>query len=185
VTALATSDDVEAVLGRTLTAEESAKVGAALDKASALVRAETGRFFEADTYTVRRKVRDRKVASLDDPTSVSEVVAVDGDGNETAVTGYTLRNGVLYGLGCDRWVEITYVSAGDVPSEIVTEVAALAAANITASAPEGAESYTVTRGPFSESASFAEATDSLAPTPSSLAVIRKYALRLTGPVSQL
>lgn len=184
MTALATSTDVEAALGRTLTTAESARVGSLLDKASALVRAESGRLLEAGTYTVKRRVRGGKVV-LDDPTTVSEVVRVDGGGTETALTGYTLRGSTLYGLGCDRWVEVTYVSAGDVADELVTVTAALAARGLTASAPEGAQSWTVTRGPFSESASFSEPSDSLAPTPSELATIRRFGLRRSGPVTQL
>lgn len=186
MTALATSTDVEAELGRTLTTAEAAKVDAALDKASALVRAETGRKFEAGTYTVRRKVRRGRVV-LDAPATVTSVIAVDGDGTVTAITGAILRteDETVYNLGCDRWVEITYTTAGEVPAELVPVVAALAAANITSGAPEGVQSYTVTKGPFSESATFAEPTDSLAPTPSILSVIRRHKLRRPGPISSL
>lgn len=184
MTALATSTDVVADLGRALTTVEAAKVDAALDKASALVRDETGRKFEADTFVVRRRVRGGMV-TLDDPNTVNSVVEVDSEGAETALTGYALRGSTLYGLGCDKWVEVDYDSLGTVPAELKTIVAAIAARNITASAPEGAESYTVTRGPFSESASFAEPTDSVSALPSELKVIRRYALRRSGPVTQL
>jgi hypothetical protein len=184
MTALAVSSDVEGVLGRTLTTEEAAKVDAALAKASAWVRAETGRFFEAGTYTVRRKTRNRRVV-LDDPVSVASVEVVDSDGTATAVTGWVLRGSVLYGLGCEGWVEVEYASAGTVPEPLVGVVAAMAARNLTASAPEGAESYTVTRGPFTESASFGESTDSVATTPSEAAIVRRYALRRSGSVSLL
>lgn len=176
MTALATSTDVVADLGRALTAAESAKVGAALDKASALVRAETGRFYEADTFTVRRKVSGGKV-TLDDPTSVTTVTEVDCDGNATNLSGYTLRGATVYGLGCDRWVEVEYDCAGTIPAALVTVVAAMAGRSITASAPEGVESYTVTRGPFTESASYGATSDSVAATPSELAIIRRHRLR--------
>jgi hypothetical protein len=184
MTALATSADVVADLGRALTTIEAAKVASALDKASALIRDETRRLFEADTFVVRRKVRDGKVV-LDNPESVNSVVEVSEDGSESTLTGYVLRGSVLYGLGCDKWVEIDYDSVGSVPDELVTITAAIAARNITTTAPEGAESYTVTRGPFSESASFSEATDSASALPSEMKVIRKYALARSGPVSQL
>lgn len=184
MTALATSDDVEAELGRTLTAGETAKVDAALDKASAWVRAETGRFLAADTFTVRRKVRAGRV-ELDDPTSVTSVAEIDYSGTPTDVTGWTLRGSTLHGLGCAGWVEVEYVSAGTIPEALVGVTAAIAARGITSSAPEGAESYTITRGPFSESASFAEGVDSGAVTPSEAAVVRRHALRRAGAVSLL
>lgn len=196
MTALAASTDVEAVLGRTLTANESAKVDAALDKASALVRSETGRLFESGSHTVRRRIREGRV-KLDDATAVTEVVSVDDDGNADTLADYAFRSPYIYGLGgyasqnrfsgygCFAWVEVTYTSAGTVPDELVTVVASMAARNVTASAPEGAESYTVTRGPFSESASFSTSSDSVSATPTELAIIRRHALTRGGPVKSL
>ena len=184
MTALATSSDVAAELGRTLTTEESAKVDAALEKASAWVRAETGRFFEADTYTVRRKPRGGKVR-LDDPTSVTSVSAIANDGTASTVTGWTLRGDTLYGLTCDSWVEVEYVSAGTVPGALISVVAAIVGRAITSDAPEGAESYTITRGPFSESASFAEGVDSGAVLGTESSIVRRHKLRRSGSVSQL
>lgn len=183
MTALAASTDVEAVLGRTLTADESERLDAALGKASASVRALTSRLFEAGTVTVRRKARGGRIL-LDDPATVTTVTAVSARGAADAVTGYTFRAPYLYGL-TDGWYEVAYTSTGTVPDDVVTTVASIVARNLTSTAPEGVESYTDTRGPFSESATFASPTDSLSATPTELATIRRHALRIGGPVNML
>ena len=184
--ALATQADVESdeVLGRTLTSAEQAKVGSALDKASDYVRSETGRRFEAGTYTVTRYARGGKVR-LDSPATVTAVNLIDSLGTATVIdaTTYTLRGGVLYGLPYSGQYEVTYTSTGDVPPELVRVVAAMAARDITEDKPQGATSYTVTKGPFTESASFDAPTDSVMPTPSEARIIRRFAARRSGSVS--
>ena len=179
MTALATSADVEAALGRTLTAEETARIDAILDNASAVVREATGRKYEAGTYTVRRKARGGKVR-LDDPATVTEIVEVDCDGNAAAVTGYTLRGDTVYGLGCAGWVEVTYTTVGAVPDDLVTTVASMAARDLTNETPSGATGYAITKGPFTESATFDNPTEAIEPTPSEARVIRRYALPKAG-----
>lgn len=179
MTALAASEDVEAVLGRTLTADESARIGAILDAASAAVREATGRKYEAGTHTVRRKVRGGKVR-LDAPATVTDVVEVDCDGNETTLTGHTLRDDTVYGLGCAGWVEVTYTTLGDVPDDLVAVVASMAARDLTTATPSGATGYTITKGPFTESATFDSPTEAIEPTPAEARVIRRYALPKPG-----
>lgn len=185
MTALATQSDVETAIGRTLTTAEAAKAAGALARASALVRAITDRKFEAGTYTVRRKVRAGRV-TLDSPATVTGVNEVNDDGSVTSVTGYTLRGSVVYDLGtCERWVEVTYTTAGTIPAEVVAITAAMAGRDITANRPQGATSYTITRGPFAESASFEDASDSVEPTSSEAKILARYAVRRAGAVSLL
>jgi hypothetical protein len=184
MTALATQADVETSIGRTLTATEIAKMDGALARASAVVRAATARKFEEGTYTVRRRVRNGRV-SLDSPATVTGVGEVNDDGSVTGVTGYTLRGSVLYDLGCERWVEVTYTTTGAVPAELVEVVAAMAGRDLTSDRPQGATSYTITRGPFAESASFEDASDSVEPTSSEAKIIARYATRRAGAVSLL
>jgi hypothetical protein len=82
VAALATTDDLEARLGRDLTAAEEARADALLDDASALIRAYTGQDFalaEDDEAVLRGpgglvRLPQRPV------TAVSSVVAIGGDG---------------------------------------------------------------------------------------------------------
>lgn len=179
MTTLAASEDVEAVLGRTLTADESARIGAILDAASAAVREATGRKYEAGTYTVTRKARGGKLR-LDDPATVTEIVEVGCDGSESAVTGYTLRGDTVYGLGCAGWVEVTYTTAGDVPADLVSTVASMAARDLTNETPAGATGWTVTKGPFTESATFDSPTEAIESTSSEARVIRRYALPKPG-----
>lgn len=185
MTALATQADVVTSIGRALTTAEAAKAAGALDRASALVRAATDRKFQAGTFTVRRKVRGGRVA-LDSPATVTAVDGVNDDGSVTAVTGYTLRGSTVYDLGaCEVWVEVTYTTAGTIPAEIVTVTAAMAGRDILADRPQGATSYTITRGPFAESASFEDGSDSVEPTSSEAKILARYAMRRAGAVSLL
>lgn len=180
---LATQADVEAELGRALTSDETAKVDTALAAASDYVRTETRRKFEAGTFTVRRRARDGR-ATVYDASSVSMVNAISSDGTATAVTGYTLRGTTLYGVG-SGWIEVTYTSDGTVPEKLVRVVAAMAARDITNDRPQGATSYTVSKGPFTESAGFDEPNDAALPTPSEARIIAAYRARRSRSVSLL
>jgi hypothetical protein len=178
MTALAIQADVESDLGRTLTSTEAAEVDAALEKASDYVRAETGRKFEAGTYTVTRRVRNGRVR-LDSPDSVSAVVTIDTLGAETALTGWTLRGDVLYGLGYACDVEVTYTSTAAVPDEIRRLTAALAARSVTSAAQAGVESQQI----GSLSMRFGSG-DSIFLTKSERSTLARYR-RLGGSVSLL
>ncbi len=77
---LCTTADVEARIGRELTAAEETRVAALIDDASAAIRLYTGRPFAATTTTVRRKphfgvvrLRQRGI------TAVTSVTNLDGD----------------------------------------------------------------------------------------------------------
>jgi hypothetical protein len=183
MTALATSTDVEAVIGRTLTAAEDAQIESALDAASAAVREATGRKYEAGTFTVRRKVRNGSV-DLDAPATVTGINDIDSNGTATAVTGYTLRGSTVYNVaGCN--VEVTYTSAGLVPDEVVKVCAEMAAHKLSSEVPDGATWWSVTKGPFTESATFAAASDAGKPTYAHSKILRRYALARSAGLSML
>ncbi len=89
---LATADDLEARLGRTLTATEETRAAAYLAEASALVRRYTGQVFDQviDDTVVLRPVGAYLVLPQTPVTDVTEVRGVDADGTPgTALTGWT------------------------------------------------------------------------------------------------
>jgi hypothetical protein len=98
---------------------------------------------------------------------------------------YTLRGSTVYGLAYACEYEITYASSGDVPAELVQVVAAMAARDLTEDRPQGATSYSITKGPFSESAQFDEPTDSVEPTRAEAVVIARFTARRTRTLSIL
>lgn len=148
MTALATSANVVSVLGRALTADESARVGAELDKASAFVRAETRRAFDVGPFTVLRRVRDTGTVALDAPATVSTVSAIDCDGTAEALSDWTLRGVKVYGLPPRAWVEVTYAGDATIPAALISLCAELATSGLANTVKPGLKS--ITKGPFSE-----------------------------------
>lgn len=125
--ALATSADVALSLGRPLTDSEESKVDPALTLVSAAILSATGFRFEAGDYTISRLPRCGRVrVPAINPTVTAVTEVDDWDGTETAVTDYTSRSNVLYGLPYGR-VEITFTVDADIPAEIVALAASLAA----------------------------------------------------------
>jgi hypothetical protein len=185
VTALAAQADVETELGRTLTTAEEANLESALAAASRSVRRVTGRRYEAGTFTVRRRVQDCKVA-LDSPSSVDTVEWVGFDGTTTELTGWNLRGDIVYGIRGYRWVDVTYTvdTPVEIPADVVSICAAMAGRRLTNTRPEGARSWTVTRGPFTESQTDGP-TDSIAPTVEESQTLALYAMPRFGPLASL
>jgi hypothetical protein len=136
VTALAKPDDVAIALQRDLTsAEEDASEGL-IELASSAVEAATQRLFAPGTYTVTRRVpltTSRRLRLPGKASTVTSVSSVDPyDGTLTAISGYTLRNSTIYGLGCHggQEVEVTFVVTEEVPAEIVALVAGVVAGRL-------------------------------------------------------
>lgn len=149
MTALATSADVEAQLGRSMTSAEEERVEAVLRAASVRARIRTGRNFTPGDYTSERSVRRGRVTLPEAVATVTEVRGVYSDGTTQVIDSdaWTLRRNTLYGLTCWCLVEIDYTVSADVPEEIVDAVAAIAATRLeNPSAGGAAESETV--GPF-------------------------------------
>lgn len=116
---LISSQDIEARLGRPLTAAETARVDALIADASAEVRAYTGQLITVGTSTVTLPVVGGRVTLPQRP--VNAVAAIDGEPvDEPDLVGATLR-----GLsGCE--VTVTYQHGYDqVPDDIVSVVAAM------------------------------------------------------------
>lgn len=132
---LCTVDDVQARIGRTLTAAERARVATLIDDASAAIRLHTGRPFAAVTRTIRRmphggvvKLPHRGVAD------VTAVASIDGtalayawDGLNQVIVG--LANQIdLAVLTTSRAVDITFTAGSDdVPQAVAAVCAQIAA----------------------------------------------------------
>lgn len=128
--ALAVNTDVEAALGRSLTAEESARAVGLLDKATAEVERWTGFRFTAGDYTITRTVRRGQVRIPAATPTVAEVRAVDCVGNATVLTDWTLRRRTLYVRAAGD-VEVDFTTPGISPDEVVNIVATMVARSVT------------------------------------------------------
>jgi hypothetical protein len=176
--ALATSADVEAQLGRSLTSAEEERVEAALRYASVRARIRTGRQFTPGTYTSERSVRNGRVAMPETVASVEEVRVVYSDGSTEVVDedAWVLRRNTIYGLTYHCRVEVDYTVSADVPEDIVDAVAAIAAHRVQNPGVAGAaESETV--GPFT-----IRYRDGSSALTTEAEVFARFAAPLAGPI---
>lgn len=134
MTVLATREDVEAGLGRSLTADEYARADALLVLASAHVEVTTRARFGPGPHTVGRRVRSGRVRLPGKASTVDEVRNIDEcDGTATVLTvgvDYTARGRVVYGLGSRAYVEVDFTIAEDTPAPVVEVVAGIVASTI-------------------------------------------------------
>lgn len=135
---LATIDDLEVRLGRTVDNEDQAQ--AALDDASAAVRAYTGQTFDlVEDDEVRIRARNGRIVLPQRPvTAVSSILNIEGgsvdfiwdSGSFVSLTGFdALRSFEVepFRAGRDVWVDVTYSHGFDsVPADIVAVVAQVA-----------------------------------------------------------
>ena len=169
MTTLATPPDVEEALGRSLTAEETARAAALLLLASAAVEDHTGYRFAPGTYTVGRKPLRGTVRLPAAVAAVTTVTDVDQfTGAATVTEAYTLRGSTLYGLGT-CYVEVVFTVTADVPETIVSLVAGIVAATL-AGPPVGAESAQA--GPFQMS--FVTSSGKVYLSASDKLILRRY-----------
>jgi len=179
MTALAADTDVEAVIGRALTSAEDLKVGAILDKASALFRDVSGQEFTAGTATVRLKSEGGRIWLPQHlVTSVTAVV----DDDAVALTYTTSGNWVLVaGFRSHEFATISYGFGGTVPDLVRLTVAEIAmkVLQVDANAAAGVTQHSETIGSMSESNSYATwalgAQTSM--SPEDKAVARSYRFR--------
>lgn len=129
--ALATITNLEAALGRSLSAEETTRGEYLLRSAEAAILAETRWRFEGEHTIARRPHQGRITIPALAPT-VSEVREVDEtDGTATVLTDWTLRGRTIYGLTGSCLVEVDFaVADGTVPQEITDLTAGIAAASL-------------------------------------------------------
>lgn len=123
---LATTADLEARLGRSLTADEAARATAVLDDVSAAIQSYTGQRFSRGTYRVRSRVRRGAVRLSQRP--VHDVTAVTDrfgnpvehswDGLDRVHINTTCRPGAPIQV-----VDITYEAGPDQPPADIVGVA--------------------------------------------------------------
>lgn len=159
VVQLAASTDVVAMLGRDLTTSESARVGEVLDKASELFRWRSKQKFTVGASTVRLKVNGGRVCLEQRPvTSVTSVVDDDGVAVLYTPDGQWLTIDPA-SLSCtsSSFVTVAYAHGGTVPDLIRLTIADIARQVVTidANAQVGITQHTQTRGPFTESFTYA------------------------------
>lgn len=147
--ALATIADVEARLGRSLTAGEYSKAAAYLDDASALFVQRAVQKFEVSESTVRLFPRDGVVRLVQRP--VIDVVSVkDIDGNDIDFTWDGRQS--IYDLGDFRGVVVNYEhGSADIPADVVAVVAGMVARTLSISPDAAAGVQQQAVGPFSQS----------------------------------
>lgn len=150
---LATSVDVEQVLGRNLTEVENIRVGPILDKASELFRIRSRQQFTAGTSLVRLRVLDRTVRLSQRPVvSVESVVAGDGLPLE-----FDLFASEVSVDTSDAFVKVAYTHGGEVPDVVRLCIAEVAkkVLMIDEKAASGQNQFSETTGPFNMSGTFA------------------------------
>lgn len=183
VVQLATSADVVAALGRALTSDESAKVGAILDKASELFRGRSGQQFTSDTSTVR--VRNRAgIVTLPQRPAVSITSVVDDDG-AVLVYKFTTKSQITVS-STEKYVTVTYSHGGAVPDMVRLTVAEIAKKVLSIS-PDAAKGITAsmhTTGPFTDQESYATWAQGgqtmLSPSDDLIAL--SYRIPVAGPI---
>ena len=147
--ALATIADVEARLGRSLTAGETTKANAWLTDASSMFVQRAIQKFEVSESTVRLFPRDGVVRLVQRP--VIEIITVkDIDGTEIDYTYDGFQS--LYELGAYTPVIVNYEHGSDtIPDDVVAVVAGMVVRTlqIPADAAAGIQQQSV--GPFSQS----------------------------------
>lgn len=122
MTTLATQDDVEAILGRALTTDESNRIDALLDAASARFRAAAGgRQFTPATSTLTARVIDGRVSLPQRPVvSVDSVTTVAPDGTAGVAIGTWLFDGIsTVHLGAWRTLQINLPELDDSDDTVV------------------------------------------------------------------
>lgn len=183
---LATQQDVEAALGRDLTAAEEAKVDAILDKASELFRLAAGQQFTPGSSTVRVRARKGVITLPQRP--VTDVLSVTTDAGDDV--GFGWESGFQFTADTGtRWVRVEYEHGGTVPDVVRLCIADIAKTVLTISgdAASGVVQLQETAGPFSRHATYAAwaqgAQTRLAPDDKALA--ESFRIPIAGPISNV
>jgi hypothetical protein len=156
---LASSDDVAASLGRSLTGAEEDRVAGILAKASALFRRRSRQDFAPGTSTVRLKVDGGQIRLEQTPAiAVTAVIDDKGRAIDHQLAGQLLfltRNGCP--LAAHEFVTVTYSHGGVVPDLVRLTIAEIAAKvlRIDPKAAAGVVTASETTGPFSETNTYA------------------------------
>lgn len=157
IPALATEEDVVAILGRGLSEEEFARIDAILNKLSELFRKESGQLFTPGESTVRRKVNGEEVFLPQRPVAeVSSVVDARGRPVQFSWFGQWL---LVPGVGSHELVTVTYKHGSEDIPPLVVQTIADAARQVLEVSPEAVSGITqVSQGGTSYTASATYAT---------------------------
>lgn len=151
---LASAEDVEDLLGRSLTSDENTRIEGILTKLSELFRKEARQEFTEGQSTVRLKVNGGEVYLPQRP--VRSVVEVTTD--RGAEVDYHRRGQYLFvPLGSSSMVWVKYEHGGAVPDLVRTTVADAArqVLMINEGAASGVAQVTQAGGPYSANVSYA------------------------------
>lgn len=151
---LASEDDVVAAFGRDLTPDESARVGAILDKVSELFRLASGQQFTAGRSTVRAKVNGGRAFLQQKPVVTVHSVTDDaGDAVDFELQGRWL----VVPMGSHAFVTVDYSHGGVVPDLVRLTVADVArqVLSIDPTAASGVAQASQTTGPFTDQFTYA------------------------------
>lgn len=179
VVQLASVDDVEAVLGRDLTADEQRKVEAVLDKASELFRAEARQLFTPGRSEVRVKVNGGRAFLRERP--VTEIHTVTDEGGN-AVSFRQFKQWLDVPKRSHEFIVVDYEHGGEVPDLVRLTIADVArqVLMIDPNASAGVTQYSETTGPFTDQFTYATWAQGGATrlAPDDLAVARKFRSRV-------
>lgn len=156
VVQLASTVDVAAALGRALTSEESARVGAILDKASEAFRKRSGQLFTAGSSSVRLKVDGGRVYLTQHPV-VAVTTVVDDDALPVTYTRAGQWLTVPTSMDSSDFVTVAYTHGGAVPDDVRLCVADIArrVLLVDVRAQAGMSQFNHTEGPFTDGGTFA------------------------------
>lgn len=179
VTQLASQADVKAALGRDLTTDETARVGAILDKASELFRAESRQQFTAGRSHVLVKVNGGRAYLAERPTTEVHSVT-DQAGNPVEYTQF--QQWLEVPKLSHEFVIVDYSHGGTVPDLVRLTIADVAkqVLLIDPEAVAGKTQYSETTGPFTEQSTYATWAQGGATrlAPDDLAVARSFRMRV-------
>ena len=156
VVQLATSADVVAALGRALTSDESARVGAILDQASEAFRRRSGQKFTASTNVVRLKVDGGRIYLTQRPV-VAVTTVVDDAGVPVPYTRVGQWLTLTTYADATTFLTVSYTAGGTVPDDVRLCVADIARRVLLVAdeALEGRTQFAHTEGPFTDSGTLA------------------------------
>lgn len=179
---LATIDDLQTRLGRTLTGTDEDRAVALLLGASATVRSWTSQMFTAETTITRLRSRGVTVRLPQRPVTAINDVA-DTDGNSIGFTWYSGDTITLAATVSGGWVDIDYDHGYDeIPDDIITVVCQIAGRALGTPADEGGYS-SETIGTYSYTVGVAAAAGSTGMLNDERAILDRY--RRVGGVAWL
>ena len=124
--ALATTDDVEARLGRSLTGDEFARISGVLDDVSSSVAVRTGQTFERGTHTLRARVKRgyvrRSQRPVHDVDSVTDRFGTAVDFEWDGLDRVHVQTQCLAGRAPVQVVDVTYDASPDEPPAAIVGV---------------------------------------------------------------